>query len=101
MLAALLTIWSIATRLKLKVMNSMIGRRPDHRRADADAGEPFLGDRRVDDPPRAELLEHPLADLVGPVVLGDFLAHQEDVVVAFHLLGHRLVQGFAKRQEPP
>ena len=28
MLAALLTIWSMATRLKLKVMNSMIGRRP-------------------------------------------------------------------------
>ena len=28
MLAALLTIWSIATRLKLKVMNSMIGRSP-------------------------------------------------------------------------
>ena len=28
MLAALLTIWSIATRLKLNVMNSMIGRSP-------------------------------------------------------------------------
>ena len=98
MLAALLTIWSIATRLKLKVMNSMIGRRPDHRRADADAGEPFLGDRRVDDPPGAEPLEHPLADLVGAVVLRDFLTHEEDAVVALHLLGHRLVQGFPIRK---
>ena len=43
----------------------------------------------------AEPLEHPLADLVGAVVLGDFLAHQEDAVVALHLLGHRLVRGFA------
>ena len=57
--------------------------------------KPFLGDRRVDDPARAELVEHPLADLVGAVVLGDLLAHQEDAVVALHLLGHRLVEGFA------
>ena len=42
MLAALLTIWSIATRLKLKVMNLDDGAEADHRRADAHAGEPFL-----------------------------------------------------------
>src|SRR5262249_55220754 len=72
------------------------GAQADHRGADAHAGEPLLGDRRVDDPPLAEPLEHALADLVGPVVLPDLLPHQEDAVVALHLLGHRLVQGFAK-----
>ena len=46
----------------------------------------------------AEPVEHPLADLVGAVVLGDLLAHQEDAVVALHLLGHRLVEGLAVLQ---
>ncbi len=95
MLAALLTIWSIATRLKLKVMNSTIGRRPTIAAPMPMPAEPFLGDRRVDDPAGAEAGEHPLADLVGAVVLGDLFAHEEDAVVALHLLGHRLVQGFA------
>ena len=47
-LAALLRIWSNATAEKFQVMNSMIGRRPDHGRAHADAGEARLGDGRVD-----------------------------------------------------
>ena len=64
-----------------------------HRRADADAGEALLGDRRVDDAALAELLQQPAADLVGALVDPDFLAHQEDVRVALHLLAQRLVEG--------
>jgi hypothetical protein len=37
----------------------------------------------------------PWRDLVGALVLGDFLAHQEDVLVAAHLLGHRVAQRLA------
>ena len=70
-----------------------------HRGADADAGEAFLGDRRVDHAAGAELVEEALADLVGPVVLGDLFPHQEDAIVPLHLLGHRLIQGFAIRQD--
>ena len=52
---------------------------PDHRRADADAGEAALGDRRVDDALLAELLQQALRHLVGAVVVADLLAHEEDV----------------------
>ena len=71
----------------------MIGTQPDHGRADADAGEPEFGDRRVDDAHLAEFLEQALGDLVGAVVHADFLAHEEDAVVALHLLAERLVAG--------
>jgi hypothetical protein len=80
---------------KLKVMNSTMGFRPAKGRADAEAGEAVLGDRRVDDAAVAELLQQALADLVGALVLADFLAHQEDLVVAAHLLGHGVAQRFA------
>ena len=46
--------------------------------------------------PRAELVEHPFGDLVGAVVLRDFLAHEEDVLVALHLLGHGGAEGFSE-----
>ena len=46
----------------------------------------------------AELLEHPLADLVGALVVADLLAHEEDAVVALHLLDHRLAQGLAESE---
>ena len=91
-LAALFTTWSSASSAKFHVMNSMIGTEPDHRRADADAGEPELGDRRVDDAPLAELLEQALGDLVGALVDADFLAHEEDAVVPLHLFAQRLVE---------
>ena len=74
----------------------MIGRRPDHRGADADADEAALGDRRVDDPLLAELLQQALRDLVGAVVVADLLAHEEDAIVLLHLLGHRLIERLAK-----
>ena len=66
-----------------------------HRRADAEAGEAVLGDRRVDHALRAELLQQALRDLVGALIFGDLLAHHEHVLVAPHLLGHGVAQRFA------
>ncbi len=66
-----------------------------HRRTDADAGKAVLGDRRVDDAAGAEFLQQALRDLVGALIFGDFLAHDEDVGVAAHLFGHRVAQRFA------
>ena len=88
-------IWSIACMAKFQVMNSTIGRKPGERGADAEPGEAMFGDRRVDHAPRAELFEQALADFVGALILRDFLAHQEDGVVAAHLFGHRVAQGLA------
>ena len=68
---------------------------PDHRRADAEAGEAIFADRRVDDALRAETLEQSLADFVGAVVFGDFFAHQEDIRVALDFFGERFVQRLA------
>ena len=45
--------------------------------------------------PRTELLQQPLRDLVGALVLSDLFAHHEDVAIAAHLLGHRVAQGLA------
>jgi hypothetical protein len=74
-------------------MNSMIGRRPDHCCADANAGESKLGDRRIDDAHLAELLKQTFRDLVCALIDGDFLAHEEDAVVALHFFAERLIEG--------
>src|SRR5213083_1184184 len=71
----------------------------DHRGADPDAGEAELRDRRVHHPLRPEFLEQPAAHLVGAVVLGHFLAHEEDAVVPPHLLAERLIEGVAVRND--
>ncbi len=76
-------------------MNSTMGRRPDHRGADADAGEARFGDGRVDDPLVAELVEQALGHLVGALVVADLLAHDEDALVARHLFLDRLADGVA------
>ena len=76
----------------MKVIHSTIGPQPDHGRADAEAGEAQLGDGRVDHALGAVLVQQALADLVGAVVLGDFLAHEEDRVVAGHLFVDGLVE---------
>ncbi len=68
---------------------------PGHGRAHRHAGEAVLGDRGVDHAAVAELFQQAAADLVGALVLGDFLAHQEHVLVAAHLLGHGVAQGVA------
>ncbi len=64
----------------------------------AQAGKALLGDRRVDDALGPEFRQQALADLVGALILGDFLAHQEHLVIAPHLLGHRVAQRFAHRR---
>ena len=71
------------------------GLEPRKGRADADAGKAMLGDWRVDHAPLAELVEQALADLVGALILADFLAHEEDAVVGAHLLGHGVAQRLA------
>ncbi len=68
-----------------------------HGRADTDAGKALLGDGRIDHAPFAELLEQALADLVGALVLRHLLAHQQDVLVTPHLLGHGVPQRLAHR----
>ena len=69
------------------------GLQPGEGRTHRKAGEAMLGDRRIDHAPGAELVEHPLRNLVGALILAHFLAHQEDVRVAAHFLRH----GFAQR----
>ena len=67
------------------------------RRAHAQAGKAMLGDGRVDDAALAELLQQALRNLVGALVLGDFLAHQEHQFVAAHFLRHGVAQRVAHR----
>ena len=69
--------------------------KPDHRRADAQAGKAGFADRRIKNPARAEFFEHPFGDLVSAVVLGDFFAHEKHVFVALHLLGHGGTESFS------
>ena len=92
---ALLMIWSAATRQKLQLMNSMIGRSPYIAAPMPRPEKPVSLMGVVDDAAGAEFVEHPLADLVRPVVFGDLLAHEEDTLVGTHLLLHRLTQGLA------
>ena len=68
---------------------------PDHRRTDTNAGEPELGDWRVDDAHLAEFLKQPLGDFVCALIDRDFLAHEENAVVTKHLLAEGLVQGIS------
>ena len=68
------------------------GADPQHGSTDAHADEAGLGDWGVDDAFVAPLVPEPLGDLVGAVVLSDFLAHEDDVFVASELF----VKGFAE-----
>ena len=76
---------------------STIGRMPGHRGADAEAGEPGFGDRRVDDAVLAELVDEARQHLERRARLGDVLAHQDDARIAPHLLGDRLLDRVAER----
>ena len=78
-------------------MNSTMGLQAVERRADAQAGKAMLGDGGVDHPAVAELLQQALADLVGALIFGDFLAHQEHQLVAAHFLRHGVAQRVAHR----
>ena len=70
---------------------------PGHGRADAQSGESLLGDQRVDDPLRPELVEQTLADLVGAPILRDLLADQHHFPISAHLLGQGVAQRLAHR----
>ena len=93
--AALLTIWSSASRLKLTVMISTIGRMPPSAapmpaptNADSDSGV-----SRIALGP--ELLEQALADGEAAAVAADVLAHQEHALVARSASRMRLAHGLA------
>ena len=69
-----------------------------HRRADAAPDDRHLGDRRVADARRAELVEQPLGHRHRAAHLGDVLAHDEHAVVvperARERIPHRLPVGW-------
>src|SRR5207245_11291251 len=69
-----------------------------HRGADADAGVARLGDRRVDDPLGAELLDEPREGLERVAGLGHVFADEEHARVAPHLLRDRFLDRLAVRQ---
>mmetsp|Transcript_1397 Transcript_1397/g.2178 ORF Transcript_1397/g.2178 Transcript_1397/m.2178 type:complete len:277 (+) Transcript_1397:316-1146(+) len=56
--------------------------------------ESSFGNRGVDDSFFSILLIQAFGDLVGPLILGDFLSHDKDGLVAFHLLVNPLANGF-------
>ena len=93
--AALFMIWSSASRLKLTVMISTMGRMPGHRGADARAGEAGFGKRRVADALGPEFVQQALGDGIAAAVVADILAHQEHAVVALHGLADGLLHGLA------
>ena len=66
-----------------------------HRRAGAHSGKSVLGNGCVDNATGSEFFEQSLGHLVRALILGNFLAHHEDPVVAPHFLGHGVSQGFA------
>ena len=43
----------------------------------------------------AEFLQKALRNLIGALILGDLLAHDEDIGVAAHFFGHRIAKRFA------
>src|SRR5947209_1777846 len=55
---------------------------PSHRRSDTDSRKPKLSYGRIDNALVAKLLPQTARDLVRAVVLGDLLAHDEDVLVS-------------------
>ena len=65
-----------------------------HRQAHGCADETGLGDRRLDDPLRAETVQQPFGDLEHTAVYADVFAQQQDVGVVLHLLDQGLAQGF-------
>jgi hypothetical protein len=63
-----------------------------HGGADPHADEPGFGNRGVDHALVAPLFPQAFGHLVGTVVLGDFLAHDDDVPVA----GQFFIEAFSK-----
>ena len=55
----------------------------------------MLRDRCINDAARAELLQQFAGHFVRTLILGDFLAHHKDGLVAAHFFGHSIAQGIA------
>ena len=66
-----------------------------HGSAHTHADEGCFADRGVHDPLVAKSLPETACHFVGPVVLGDLLADEDYVRIAFDFLGKRLVKCFA------
>jgi hypothetical protein len=65
-------------------------------RADAQADERGLGDRRVDDPGRAEPVQQPGGGAEDAAVRADVLAEVDHRLVAFHLGGDAVDHGLGR-----
>jgi len=71
------------------------GSQPEHRGADSHAYEGGFTDWRIDDPLVPEFFPKTPCHLVGAVILGDFFADEDDIGIAFDLLGERLVESIS------
>ena len=69
-----------------------------HRRADADAAEPGLRNRRIDDAVLAEFVDQPHQHLERRPRFRDVFAHEDDARVAAHFLSDRFLDRVAKGQ---
>ena len=80
---------------KLNVMNSTIGFRPVIAAPTPTPAKPcsVIGVSMTRLAPNS--CRQTLGNLVGTLVLGDFLAHDEDIFIGAHFLGHGIAQRFA------
>ncbi len=94
-LAAELMIWSTACMAKFQVMNSTIGFRPANAAPTPMPAKPcsVIGVSMMRFGPNSS--SRPWLIFVRALILRDFLAHQQHVAVAAHLLGHGIAQRFA------
>ena len=91
------TIWSSASRLKLTVMISTIGRMPASAAPMPGADERRLRQRRVADAFGTELVEQALAHGEAAAVAADVLAHEEDTRVVASRSASRIASRIASR----
>jgi hypothetical protein len=95
MVAAVFMIWSSASRLKLTVISSTMGRMPAAAapmpapvKPDSDSGV-----SRMRSSPNS--VHQPLGHRVAAAIGADILAHQEHPIVADHRVADRLLDRFA------
>ena len=64
------------------------------------AGKAMLSNRHIQHPLGAKLIQQPLADLIGALILAHLLAHQEDVRIGPHFHRHGITQRLAHGHAP-
>ena len=84
-------------RREVDVHDLSHGLHAGHRGADAGAGDGRLADGRVAHSLGAEVVVQPARDGVRAAVEADVLAHDEDALVALHLLAQGLVECLTSR----